>query len=58
MAKLKKYPRKPKSNASVATMESYLARCKQVDKDNNEIKKQAAKKEQLKKKIAKVGRAS
>ena len=57
MAKLKKYPKKPKASASVATMERYLARCKEVDKENARIKKDAQKKEQLKRKIANVGRA-
>jgi len=56
MAKLKKYPKKPKSTASLATMERYLIRCKEVDKENARIKKDAQKKEQLKRKIANIGR--
>jgi hypothetical protein len=36
--KLKKYPKKPKANASLATMERYLERRKEVDKANAKIK--------------------
>ena len=56
MAKLKKYPKKPKSSASVAVLQNYIDRCKAIDKDNAQIKKDAQKKEQLKSKIAKMGR--
>jgi hypothetical protein len=57
MAKLKNYPKRPKANASAAVMERYLQRCKDVDKQNAEIKKEAAKRENLKKQISKIGRA-
>ena len=52
MAKLKKYPKKPKASASVAVKESYLKRVKEVDKENNRIKSDAAKSKALSKKIA------
>jgi hypothetical protein len=52
-----KYPKKPKANASVATMERYLQRCKDIDKVNAEKEKEAKKRESLKKSIAKIGRA-
>lgn len=57
MAKLKKYPKKPKASASLATMENYLARCKEIDKENARIKADEKKRKALKDKIAKVGRA-
>lgn len=50
--KLKKYPRKPKATASVATLENYLAKRKQIDKENSTIKAQKAKHESLRKKIS------
>jgi hypothetical protein len=50
--KLKKYPKKPKASASVATMENYLRRRKEVDKENSRIKAEAAKKASLRKKIS------
>ena len=56
MAKTKKikYPKKPKASASVATMEKYLERVKEVDKQNQELEKEKKKREELKKKIAKI----
>jgi hypothetical protein len=51
MAKLKKYPKKPKANASLATMERYLERRKEVDKVNAKAKAEATKKATLRKKI-------
>jgi cell division protein FtsL len=57
MAKLKSYPKRPKASASVAVMERYLQRCKDIDKQNAEIKKEASRKEALKKQISKIGRA-
>ena len=33
--KNKKYPKKPKASASVAVMENYLKRIKEVDKENS-----------------------
>lgn len=55
--RLKKYPKKPKATASVAVMERYLQRCKEIDKENAAKKKEADRKEQLRKKITKIGRA-
>lgn len=54
MAKLKKYPKKPKATATVKQMENYLSKRKEVDKYNNQIKAEAKKKEALKKKIAAI----
>lgn len=55
--KLLKYPKKPKANASVTTLQNYIQRCKEVDKKNAEIRKESAKREGLKKQVAKIGRA-
>lgn len=54
MAKLKmlKYPKKPKANASVTSMENYLSKTKEIDKKNTARKAQNAKKETLRKKIS------
>ena len=49
--KLKKYPRKPKANASVGVMENHIAKCKEVDKENAKRKSEHAKKVNLRKKI-------
>jgi hypothetical protein len=51
MAKPKKYPKKPKQSASVKVMENYLSKVKMIDKYNADLKKEAAKREMLKKKI-------
>ena len=51
MAKLKKYPKKPKASASLAVLERYLERRKEVDKANAKIKADANKKASLRKKI-------
>lgn len=51
MAKLKKYPKKPKASASAATLENYLKKCKEVDKFNAPIKAEMKKREALKKKV-------
>lgn len=34
--KLKKYPRRPKRTASVATLERYVQKCSMIDKENAE----------------------
>lgn len=54
MAKLKmlKYPKKPKAGASVATLERYIERCKEIDKENAKRKTQNAKLDALKKRVA------
>lgn len=53
-----KYPKKPKANASISSMENYLAKRKEVDKQNasrmSEYNKNKSKRESLKKAIAKV----
>jgi hypothetical protein len=54
MAKLRKYPRQPKSKANVAVWERYLAKCKDVDKLNAPIKNAAKKKETIKAQVSKL----
>ena len=54
MPKLKKYPKKPKQSATLKAMENYLDRVKSVDQYNAQIKKDAAKRETLKKRIQKL----
>jgi len=49
--KLKKYPKKPKASASMATMERYLEKCKDIDKMNKPIVAHNKKVEDLRKKI-------
>lgn len=49
--KFKKLPRKPKANASIATMENYLKKVAETKKANAKIKSDKAKRESLKKKI-------
>lgn len=55
--KLLKYPKKPKASASVQTLQNYIVRCKEVDRKNADIRKEATKRETLKKQVAKIGRA-
>jgi predicted Holliday junction resolvase-like endonuclease len=54
MAKLKmiKYPKKPKQSASIETKERYLARVREIDKENAKRKAENKKSEELSKKIA------
>lgn len=54
MAKLKmlKYPRKPKASASVESKERFLARVKEIDKENAKRRAINKKSEDLSKKIA------
>ena len=54
MAKLKmlRYGKKPKASASVATLENYLAKCKEIDKKNAQRKAENSKKETLRKKVS------
>lgn len=56
MAKLKmlKYPRKPKQSASVSTKERYLARVKEIDRENARRKAANKRSDDLSKKIAAV----
>ncbi len=48
---LKKYPKKPKASANIATMERYLEKCKEVDKTNKPIVAHNKKVEELRKKV-------
>lgn len=56
MAKLKmiRYPKKPKTSASFESKERYLARVKEIDKENAKRKALNKKSEDLSKKIAGV----
>ncbi|MFT3753691.1 MAG: hypothetical protein QM800_12735 [Paludibacter sp.] len=53
MAKLKKFPKAPKQNASLEVWENYKKKCEQVNKDNAPkiaaVKKKASIKDQVKK---------
>jgi hypothetical protein len=49
-----KCPKKPKANASVATMENFLKRVKDVDKRNAENEREYKKSLALKEKIKKM----
>lgn len=55
--KLLKYPKKPKAGASVTTLQNYISKCKEVDRKNAEIKREEKKRNDLKKTVAKIGRA-
>lgn len=55
--KLKKYPKKPKATASVATKENYLKKVAEINKENARIKADRLKSKNLDKKIAAIGRA-
>jgi hypothetical protein len=55
--KMKSYPKKPKASASVAVKERYIARCKEIDKENTRRKAENQKSEKLSKQIAGIGRA-
>ena len=47
-----RYGKKPKASASVATLENYLAKCKEIDKKNAQRKAENSKKETLRKKVS------
>lgn len=53
---LKKYPKAPKQSASIEVKERYLARCKEIDKENAKRETERKKSEALSKKIAAVRR--
>lgn len=50
--KMKKYPKKPKANASVTVKENYLDKVKEIDKENAHRKAENKKSDTLTKKIA------
>lgn len=54
--KMRKYPKKPRTTASVEVKQNFLNKCKEIDKDNNakmaEYKRKIAKKAADKKKSA------
>lgn len=54
--KMLRYPKKPKQSASVATKERYLARVREIDKENARRKAEQKKSADLSKKIAAVRR--
>jgi len=57
MAKLKmlKYPKKPKASSSLATKERYLARVREIDKENAARTRDNKRSEALTKKIQGIG---
>jgi hypothetical protein len=57
MAKLKmlRYPKKPKASASVATMERYLDKIRDIDKENRAREATNRKQETLRNKISGIG---
>jgi hypothetical protein len=57
MAKLKKYPKKPGAKATSRQLENYLAKCKEIDKQNAPVKAEMKKRETLKAQVAKIGRS-
>ena len=56
-AKMVKYPKKPKTSASVETKERYLKRVSEIDKENAKRKAMKKRSEALSKRIAGIGRA-
>ena len=50
--KMKRYPKKPKQSASASTMQKYLDRCRDIDKENAKRKSENSKAEGLRKRIA------
>lgn len=52
MAKIKRYPKKPKRSASLKVWENYRDRCKAVDKHNAQVKSELKKKEAIQKKFS------
>ena len=42
-----KYPKRPKQSASLSTWERYQARCKEIDKINNQREADARKKKSI-----------
>jgi hypothetical protein len=52
--KKKKYPKKPAAKASIATMQKYLDKRKEVDKYNAQLEKDKKTRETLKAKIRKI----
>lgn len=49
-----KYPRKPKASASLATMENYLKRVKEIDKANADREREYKKALTLREKIKRM----
>ena len=52
--KMKKYPKKPKGSASATTFENYLAKCRDIDKENSRRNSENKKREALKKRVASI----
>jgi len=50
--KMKKYPKKPKASASVDTLERYIDKTKEIDRENAKRKAINSKLETLKKKVS------
>lgn len=51
MAKKRKYPKRPKQSASLQVWKNYEARCKEVDKHNAQLEKDAKAKKSIISKI-------
>lgn len=51
---LKKLPKKPKASASLQTMENWLRRAQEIKRENDRIRAEKKKKEQLLQKIRSV----
>lgn len=54
MAKLKKFPKEPKSKASVEVWKRYEAKCREVKKYNDAIQKKSAEKKRMIDQIRKI----
>jgi hypothetical protein len=55
--KMKSYPKRPKASASLATLENYLQKVREIDKENATRKSTNAKRDKLAKQIAGIGKA-
>jgi len=51
MAKKRKYPKRPKQSSSLQTWKNYEAKCKEVDRHNAQLEKDAKTKKSI---IAKI----
>lgn len=54
MARLKKFPKEPKSKASVEVWKRYEAKCREVKKHNDAIQKKSAEKKRMIDQIRKI----
>lgn len=54
MARLKKFPKEPKSKASVEVWKRYEAKCREIKKYNDAIQKKSAEKKRMIDQIRKI----